>query len=184
LISIKARWQIRKLREMAEGTIIFIDEPYLVSIGSSYVNINIDETMAAINEVAHSIKQEGALAGLHCCGNTDWPMILGSDIDILSFDAYNFMTQFTLFRKEIREFLGRGGAIAWGIVPTMADDLKKNTVEGLLDQFKKGLEALGGLGEGMSSLVTPSCGVGSLDEGDAEKALDLTAQLSHLLKEK
>lgn len=184
LISMKARWQIKKIKELAEGAVIFIDEPYLVSIGSSYVNINIEETMGAINEVAHSIKQEGALAGLHCCGNTDWPVLLRSDIDILSFDAYNFMTQFTLFKKEIREFLKRGGTIAWGIVPTIADDLKGNTVEALLDRFRKAREALGDIGEDGSSLITPSCGVGSLDERDAEKALDYAAQLSHILKEK
>ncbi|MCX5686133.1 MAG: hypothetical protein NTW09_01530, partial [Candidatus Omnitrophica bacterium] len=36
----KARWQVRKLKKAHPAVIIFIDEPYLMSIGSSYVNIN------------------------------------------------------------------------------------------------------------------------------------------------
>ncbi len=184
LLSMKARWQIRKMKEACGGVIIFIDEPYLVSIGSSFVNIDIEKTIGSINEVAHAIHKEDALAGLHCCGNTDWGVILRSDIDILNFDAYNFMKQFTLYRADIKNFLGRGGTIAWGAVPTAAHDLEKNSIEDLIGQFKELLRPLEETAPEMSSLITPSCGVGTLAEGDAEKALGFAAAISQLLKDK
>ncbi|MBI5144549.1 MAG: hypothetical protein HZA30_05740, partial [Candidatus Omnitrophica bacterium] len=76
VLSMKARWQIKRLKEVHGKVILFIDEPYLVSVGSSYVNINIDEAVKRLDELINAIKNEGALVGIHCCGNTDWPILL------------------------------------------------------------------------------------------------------------
>jgi len=180
----KTRWQIKKLKKINPSVIIFIDEPYLVSIGSSFVNINTDDITKKLAEVIEAIKKEGALSGIHCCGNTDWSALLKSDVDIISFDAYNFVKEFSLYGADIKSYTARGGTIAWGLVPTseaIEKETKKSLAERSADAFKilsdKGINT-----EEISSLVTPSCGVGSLDEETAKKVIEMTAALSGKLK--
>lgn len=179
LLVMKARWQARKLKELFPKVIIFIDEPYLVSIGSSYVNINIEEVSERIGELINAIKEEGALCGIHCCGNTDWSFLLKRDIDIISFDAYNFMNEFLLYADDVKGFLGKGGTIAWGVVPSSdaIDGENDTSLESRLGKAVSMLKAKG-IGDSVSSLVTPSCGVGSLDERRAEKVLRMAGAVS------
>lgn len=176
----KARWQIRRLKKIHPSIIIFIDEPYLVSIGSSFVNISAEDITGKLDELVDAIKKEGAYCGLHCCGNTDWSMLLKRDIDILNFDAYNFMKEFLLYHGDIKNFTARGGTIAWGMVPT-SDDIDKETCKSLEERTKEALRILADKGvdkELISSLVTPSCGVGTMDEAKAAKVIEMTAALS------
>ena len=179
-LAMKARWQIKRLKKLCPNVIIFIDEPYLVSIGSSYVNIDVAAAMEKLDETASAIRQEGALAAVHCCGNTDWSLLLKRDIDILNFDAYNFIKEFSLYADDIRNFLEKGGTIAWGIVPS-SEAIEKESDSALLGKLGQALKALVSKGideRGISSLITPSCGVGSLDEARAKKILEMTKILS------
>ncbi len=176
ILCMKARWQIKKIKEKFANVIIFIDEPYLVSIGSSYVNINIDDSIKKLDELIESIKKAGAFVGIHCCGNTDWSILLKRGIDILSFDAYNFLKEFSLYSPDIKNFLHNKGTIAWGIVPS-SDVFDKETKDTILDKIKDGIKLLIDKGidkDSLSSIITPSCGLGTLDEARAKKILELT----------
>ncbi len=183
IISMKVRWQIKRIKKLFPNVIMFLDEPYLVSIGSSFVNINIEAAFMKLDEVIKAIKGEGALVGVHCCGNTDWSLLLKRDIDILNFDTYNFMKEFSLYSADIKNFLKRGGTIAWGIVPS-SEMAKKETAKSLVEKLKTAIKLLADKGideNAISSLVTPSCGAGTLDEDTAEKILALTKVISDRL---
>lgn len=185
VLIMKAKWQIKKLKSCFPKVIIFIDEPSLVSIGSSYVNINPDTAFAKLDELIGAIKEEGALCGLHCCGNTDWPLLLKRDIDILSFDAYNFTKEILLYSAELKEFFRRGSTVAWGVVPTSSDAINLETADGLADRLGNAVNAMAAKGiekNIASSLVTPSCGVGTLDEASALKAFESAKRLSELMQ--
>ena len=173
VLVMKARWQIRKLKTLFPKTIIFIDEPSLVSLGSSYVNINAVEAFERLDELVKAIKDEGALCGLHCCGNTDWPLLLNRNVDIISFDAYNFTKEFLLYDAELKEFLKNGGSVAWGIVPT-SDAVAKEKPEALAQRLKDK--------NSVSSLVTPSCGAGTLDEKTARTIFEMTRRVSEIMQ--
>jgi hypothetical protein len=67
----KARWQIKQLQRLHPNIIIFIDEPYLSSFGSAFINLTREQVLQYLGEVIEAVHQEGALAGVHCCGNTD-----------------------------------------------------------------------------------------------------------------
>lgn len=180
VLSMKARWQIRKLKEKFGNVIIFIDEPYLVSIGSSYVNINIGEAIKKLDELINSIKSEGALVGIHCCGNTDWSLLLKRGIDILNFDAYNFIKEFSLYITDIKNFLNSGGTIAWGIVPS-SEAIDKETKNALVEKLKAAIKILTDKGinkDNLSSIITSSCGLGTLDEDRAKKILEYLSSIS------
>ena len=65
-----------------------------------------------LDEVFAVIHIEDGLAGVHCCGNTDWSLLLDSQVDIVSLDACSYMEQFSLYPVELKRFIGRGGVIA------------------------------------------------------------------------
>ncbi|MDO8525038.1 MAG: hypothetical protein Q7S07_00930 [Candidatus Omnitrophota bacterium] len=185
VLVMKVRWQVKKLKELFPKVMIFIDEPSLVSLGSSYININPDSAFERLDELIKMIKAEGALCGLHCCGNTDWGLLLKRDIDIISFDAYNFMKEFLLYSAELKEFFQRGGSVAWGIVPT-SEAIEKETPENLARQLKAALDILSNKGidrKSVSSLITPSCGVGTLDEARAREVFETTKNVSEMLRQ-
>ncbi len=184
VLAMKARWQVRRMKKLFPSVIIFIDEPYLVSIGSSYININREEAFGRLDEVIAAIKSEGALAGLHCCGNTDWPLLLKRDLDILNFDTYNFAKEFSLYGSDIQNFLNKGSAIAWGIIPS-SDAIMKENPKALAEKMNASMKLLTdrGIGtDGISSIITPSCGVGTLDDEMAKKVLETAAEVSRILR--
>ena len=49
-----------------------------------------DDTVAKLGEVIEAVHAEGALAGVHCCGNTEWPILIDAGVDILNFDAFDY----------------------------------------------------------------------------------------------
>lgn len=187
ILSMKARWQARKLKETGIECIISIDEPYLTSIGSSFVSLKKEDAFSALGEIVFAIHKEGALAAMHCCGNTDWGFLLSTGIDILSFDAYNFYESITLYPKEISDFLKKGGLLAWGIVPNTPDILKENNntlverIEKALNLFiKKGIDRADLLD---AMLITPSCGLGLVDEYLSDIVMENTSGFSQKMRE-
>lgn len=184
VLCMKVRWQIRKLKKLFPLVIIFIDEPYLVSIGSSFVNINIEDAFSKLDEVIASIKEEGALAGVHCCGNTDWPLLLKRDLDILNFDAYVFTKELLLYGADLKSFLERGSTIAWGIAPS-SEEIYNESAESLIKKLSESLKTLAakGIPTGrISSIITPSCGVGTLNDAAARKVFETLRLISAILQ--
>ena len=82
-MAMKSRWQIQKFAPFAENIICFIDEPILSAFGSStYVSVNRDEVVAALSECVEAVHMDGGLAGTHCCGNTEWSILIDAGVDI------------------------------------------------------------------------------------------------------
>jgi hypothetical protein len=188
-IALKARWQIEQLQPYAAPVIISIDEPSLVGFGSSaYIGITASDIQKDLNEIIGCIHQAQGLASLHCCENTDWSMVLATGIDIISFDAYGYFDKVLLYADSLRDFIARGGIMAWGLVPT-ADpaQLHGENIESLLRTWHSRLEQLARRGidaerVAAQSLITPSCGAGLLSLPDAELVLQLLSDLSRGLQ--
>lgn len=179
VLAARARWQIRKLRTASdEGRdvkiIIFIDEPYLVSIGSSFFGVRLEDVVKLINELVEAIHKEGAIAGIHCCGNTDWGLVLKTGIDILNFDAYNYLETIFLYRKELDNFLKKGGVLAWGIVPSAPNE-ELPALDALLEKMSRQKDYC---------LVSPSCGLSGASLDRAQKVLAMAADVSESLSDR
>jgi len=181
LLRLKAAWQEKELRRISKNTIIFIDEPYMAAFGSVGVMLSRERVISLLEEVFGGIS---GLKGVHCCGNTDWSIILKTGLDILSFDAYNYAQSLSLYPAEVKGFLGRGGAIAWGIVPNEVEPLVKESVASLKDRLEEAIAPFTRNGVSFQQLIeqgllTPSCTLASLATEEASaRALELLTGLS------
>jgi len=191
LLAFKARWQAEQLGAHAARAIVFFDEPGIVSFGSSsYISITREQVNAAMAEVIEGVHGAGGLAGIHICANGDFSLALDSGADIISFDAYNFFDKLMLYKDKIKKFLESGGILAWGIVPTdNPEHIEKESVESLVQKWEEEVLQVQALGFDRAtimaqSLITPSCGTGSLTLDQAVKVLEMTQGLAARLREK
>ncbi len=190
-LAMKCRWQIRKFQPYAEQIICFIDEPILSAFGSStYVSVSRDDVVAKLNEVVEAVHADGALAGVHCCGNTEWSILIDAGVDIVNFDAFDFGDTIALYPQAVKAHLEAGKVLAWGVVPTNSAKIQQQTVETLIAKFDEGVDNLAkaaGISRDLiiqQAIITPSCGTGSLPVPDAERVFDLLGQLSAVLQQR
>jgi methionine synthase II (cobalamin-independent) len=182
-ISIKALWQVREMAKSGKKVIIFLDEPYLSGFGSAFSPIERHEVVHLLKEVLDYLRERSdALIGIHCCGNTDWSMIIEAGPDIVNFDAFDYMDYFLLYPDEITRFLHEGGVVAWGIVPTHTFT-GQESVESLFSKLQEGLNRFYAWGldpkiVSAASLLTPACGMGTMEQGSANQVLHLLSSLS------
>ena len=188
-LAIKALWLVKKMSISGKRPIIFIDEPYLSGFGSAFTTIRREEVIKFIKEVIDYLRSgSNVIIGIHCCGNTDWSMIIETGVDIVNFDAFDYMDYFLLYRKEIIKFFIDGGIVAWGVVPTTSFS-GKETVSDLKAQLEKGLNRFNEWGIDRStvaerSIITPACGLGAIEPDKAVKILELLSSLSSIMSEK
>jgi methionine synthase II (cobalamin-independent) len=189
LLAMKARWQVRRLLRFKHPVLIFVDEPGLAGFGSSaFTSISRDDISQCFEEIFEAVHQEGGLVGVHVCANTDWSLVLDSAADIVSFDAYAFFDRFILYSGQIKNFIDSGKILAWGIVPTLnPGDIDGETIESIWNRWMVQVKQVTALGIDMQklicqSLITPSCGMGSLELDSVEKVISLTKAVSRKIR--
>lgn len=181
-LAMKAAWQIEQFRKFGLPVIIFLDEPAMESLGSAFSAASPEMVAEKLNEIIDVIHGRGGIAGIHCCGNADWPMIFNTKVDIVNFDAFGYRDKVLLYPEDIKRFIERGGALAWGIVPTGAFTGKETEEDliSILDESIARLEKSGINRRDLlrQSLMTPSCGMGSLLPEQSEAILKLLRNVS------
>ncbi|MBN2320784.1 MAG: hypothetical protein JXR49_17020 [Acidobacteria bacterium] len=186
-IALKARWLLQKFHPLGCRQICFVDEPIFSAFGSStYVSLQRSDVVDCLGEVVEAIHKEGALAGAHCCGNTEWTILIDAGVDIMSFDAFGYGETIGYYADRIKDFLGNGGVLACGMVPT-SEMIREQTPDSLvqkLDAFVKNLVSKG-IDENLivqQCLLTPSCGTGSLTVALAEEIFQKLSDVSRLIR--
>jgi len=159
----------------------------MAAFGSAAVPSAKERVVALLDKVFTCIK---GLRGVHCCGNTDWSVLLETKADIISFDAYHYARSLSLYPSEVKKFLDGGGAVAWGIVPNDEESLAKESAASLHDRLEEAMapftrhniEFRQLIKQG---LVTPSCGLGLINSEDAaEQVLKLLTELSERIRKR
>ncbi len=187
LITQKGCWQVSALKAVQPDVqpIIFIDEPAIVSFGSTgFIGVTKEMVTEAVSDVVDGIQTAGGLAGIHICANGDWEPALSSAANIISFDAFFYFDNFILFKDELTRFIDRGGILAWGIIPTGDPQiLAEINTDTLYSKWQEQLEIIASFGFThkkimQQTFIAPSCGTGSLSVENAMKVLDLTAEIS------
>lgn len=185
VLKAKIRWQLQLLKRNAEKVILFIDEPILSALGSSsYLGVAPEEALRLLTETSEAVREAGGIPGIHCCSNADWPLLINSGVDIVSFDAYDYIDSVALYPAEFSSFMKRGGYLAWGIVPT-TEAINNEDVDSLKKRFDQGLEKLSKsipsellLGQ---ILLTPSCGTGSRTVDETVRIFKTLSNLRNLI---
>ena len=191
-LAMNARWQARWLKTVRPNVILFVDEPYMASFGSAFVSLGREQVIGMLDEVFAAIHAEGALAGVHCCANTDWSVLLATQVDILNLDAYGYLENLALYPHELDAFLKRGGGVAWGIVPNN-EHISAETPETLAGRLQAGWRTISEKAQARGvqiheqefagrSLITPSCGLGPVSVALAEQVLETLIQTSQALR--
>ncbi|MBN2401000.1 MAG: hypothetical protein JXN64_01235 [Spirochaetes bacterium] len=182
-LALKGVWQAKEIKKIGKVPVIFFDEPAMSGFGSAFMPLNRDQAMSIFDKLIDTVKEhEDVIMGMHCCGNSDWEMILQTRFDIINFDAFSFLDNFILYPEAIDKFLKRGGIIAWGAVPT--SEYNDNiTLDILIKKLSGAMDKLAGQGIDKDlllrrSLFTPACGMGKLSIEIAEKIIYLTKELA------
>ncbi|HET6952161.1 MAG TPA: hypothetical protein VFI47_17400 [Acidimicrobiales bacterium] len=166
-------------RRAAPGatTLLFLDEPGLTAALEPGFPLGVDDTLDLVSGALASIEDE-AIAGLHCCGRADWPVVLQAGPQMLSLPVEAGASDHP---GAFADFLERGGWLAWGAVPT--DRPLGDTAEILWRRLVAEWDALveGGCAADTlveQALITPACGLVGLDVIQAAHVLDLTGHLA------
>ena len=186
-LRLKASWQEQVLSKLNRNTIIFVDEPYMTAFGSIAMQLSREQVISALEETFAGIK---GIKGVHCCGNTDWSILLQTSTNIIHFDAYKYADSLAIYPTEVKKFLDRGGCIGWGIVPTDAESVAKESVASLKDRLESAISPFTRKGIPFQTLIDqglllPACGLGPISsESAAERAMQLLADLSAFIRGK
>ena len=179
----KAAWAARRLRALGRTPVVFIDEPGLSSFGSAFSTLSADTVINTMEAACGVVRADGpAFIGCHICGNTDWSLIMNTGIDIVNFDAFEFMEQFSLYPEQLKSFLEKGGLVAWGIVPSQgySTELTADFLSARLLAGWKNLEAKGVPRDLLASraIITTACGLGTLPPDVAQAATRMLTEVS------
>lgn len=173
LVLARALAMVRALRRAGATPLFYFDEPGLYALDPRDPS-----HLLALQELklaAAALQKEGALVGLHCCGNTSWGALLPLGFDLLSIDVRLSLEAVVAERAAFQAFLDAGGALSLGIIPTNLD--AQYDVPGLVESVKTILR--GALPPGVPleaildrCLLTPACGLGMRSLIDAERTFE------------
>lgn len=185
-LRLKASWMERQLRRVNGTAIVTLDEPYLSAFGSAFISLSREQIITALEECFAGLT---CIKGVHCCGNTDWSVVLETSVQLLSLDAYSYAESLSLYPEAVRAFLQRGGIIAWGIVPQDEPGIAAATAEALVEKLEAAWGLLTAKGIPLDDilaacLITPSCGLGNVPPETAGRGLALTAAVSTAVRAK
>jgi hypothetical protein len=152
---------VRRLREAGTKPVIFLDEPGLYAFDRRDPQhlVSVQE----LRVVVLALRREGAIVGVHCCGNTEWGPLLGLGWDVVSIDARLSLESVVATGAAFERFQSAGGVLSLGIVPT---DLG---AAGDLDAVLREARARLSPATLSRSLLTPACGLAMRTVGDADR---------------
>lgn len=162
--------------------VAFLDEPGLTVFSRAGAPFDPNDVIEVVSAALASFGR-GTITGIHCCGPTDWRLVVSTGPDIISAPlAIGLEDE----GAAIGPFLEEGGVVAWGAVPTdrpIGDD------PGLLCRQLiatwRALRADGCDGDLLRSqaLITPACGMAGHGLSQAERVLRLTGRITERIHE-
>lgn len=166
----------------ASPVVLVLDEPGLTAYSPSTFPIGAEDTIDLLSGALASVGPD-AMAGVHCCGATDWRLVLHAGPDLLSMPVAGDVADDV---AGLAMFLDRGGWVAWGAVPTdrplgdrddahwrrlnmLWSDLARNGCDPLLLRTQ--------------AIVTPACGLAFHREAQVAPVYGLVRRLAERVQD-
>jgi hypothetical protein len=175
---------VRAIRETGARPLIFLDEPSLYVLDRKH-NPQHAVIFEELRILILALQKEGAMVGLHCCGNTDWTPILHLGLNVLSTDARLSLGALLASAEAFWGYIEGGGHLALGIVPTNLGS--SYDLEGLVQAALMLLKAHAANPSQVArvlsqSLLTPACGLALRSVPDCEQVFEDLARAQQFLR--
>ncbi len=163
---------VKALRTAGATPLFYLDEPglYALDTGDGRHLLMLQQ----LRLLVVALQREGALVGLHCCGNTRWEALLELGLDLLSFDVRLSLDALLDVPGPLEAFLAGGGALSLGLVPT--DLGQEASALELVAAAQASLESVLGVDKAATALrrsvLTPACGLALRTVPDAEHSVE------------
>lgn len=160
--------------------VVFVDEPGLAGGLSPSGSLGAERTIDLVSSALAAIEPH-AVSGVHCCGRTDWRVLLQAGPHVLSLPGG---AGIAASAGALAGFLERGGWVAWGAVPTggPVGESASRLWRVLSTEWRELVQA--GCDPSRlrrQALVTPVCGLALHDEGRADRVFALTGAVARRL---
>ncbi len=181
-IGLKAVRLLELFQPLAENVVVIFDEPSLSAYGSSaFLGVSKADVIESLDEVISLVAERGGIPGVHCCGNTDWGLLMETSARVINFDAVDYMDTMAIYGPQVNRFLSRGGVLSWGAVSN-TPRIEKETASEVIERIKSGMRSLEAVGVDRDALaarimVTPACGCAGLTQAQAEKVYRVLTEL-------
>ena len=163
---------VKALRVAGATPLFYLDEPGLYALDTEDGRHLL--MLQELRLLVVALQREGALVGLHCCGNTRWEALLELGLDLLSFDVRLSLDALLDVPGPLEAFLRSGGALSLGIVPT--DLGEEASMLDLAAATEASLESVLGSATAQAALersvLTPACGLALRTVPDAEQIVE------------
>jgi hypothetical protein len=183
-LRLRAAWQEARMRERIDTTIICLDEPFLETVGLPFLPLDWEAARDQLDVVLGGIV---GCKGIFAGGAVDWVAVLQTSVELIIVDAYEHGQSLVAAAAVLPAFLERDGIVGLGLVPADAEALSRSTAEGLLQRTIGLFDELEQAGVAIDwlvrqAVVSTSDTLSQLEVAAAERALQLVADLSQLLR--
>ena len=187
-VTVKALWFLNKIKSFSPNTkpIILFEEEHLHKLSSlkrNYDDITNDMITMTFSKVFQKIQKNGGLVGVQSFEKCNWQIILDSNVDLISFDAYNNPRSLNIIAEKLQKFLAKGGIVNWGIVPAKNENsIRILNLDTMQKIFTKAIENLANDGVSLdmlyqNSTVSVQTNLSNIPILFAEKAMMIANQL-------
>jgi hypothetical protein len=151
--------------------VVLLDEPSFGMLSTDDSPIRLDHGVDMLS-AALALVEQRAVAGVHCCGDPDWGLILDAGPSLVSFPV---SADLSGHQARLANFVESGGVIAWGAVrtdgpqPLGPERAWRSLTARLCELVDAGADAGRLLDQ---CIVTPACGFGMHSEGSTLRGME------------
>ena len=187
-LAVKAKWREKKVKELFPGIqiMVTVGDGALSVYGSAGGTGTWDRVKKDYNEIMELLD---SITCIHCCANFDWSLLMETSTDSINFDAYQYGNTMSLYADQLKRFLGRGGMIAWGIVPTAGSggDITVETPDNLANRLEDAIQMVVDKGIDRellleASWITATCETNTMPVALSDRVHEATREVSQIMR--